>query len=120
MTWMFSPRGVWRLGLLRPEKSAREGHLVGPIMCIGPVSFPMAAAAFFANAAIWNKDVRPVKLMQFGQISMILSVASFSAFVPSKTTWCFCFVSCVAISAKNSAGQRLCGCCGAHPGTSKI
>ena len=73
--------------MLWPEKSTSDGQPVGPIICIGPVSLPMAAFVPCASAAIWNRDVCPVRLRISGQIVSIFDVTSFSASVPKTTTW---------------------------------
>ncbi len=94
----FLPNGAWRSGLLWFENRVIDGHCVGAIICMGPVSFPMAAAALCANATIWNRDVFPVKFRHSGQIFAISSVTSFSAFVPNRMIWYFSVVSCFANS----------------------
>ena len=48
----FAPLGAWLFGLLRLENSVKLLHPVAAIICIGPVSLPIAALALLANVAI--------------------------------------------------------------------
>lgn len=84
-TIIFFPLGAWRWILLCPEKRHRLGQPVAAMMCMGPVSLPMASFACFAKAAISKSVVFPVKLTQEGHSFVIWFVISNSEFVPSKT-----------------------------------
>lgn len=79
------PKGLWHFGLLAPENNTRVLHPVGPIKCMGPVSFPIAKAAPRAKGGSENKSVCPVKFKISGQCFSISELIFFSESVPRRT-----------------------------------